>query len=125
MNTILIIDDNEEYRADIMEVLEFENYAALGAENGLIGLQMIRQHSLNLILCDIDMPGMNGIDVLRAVKADPSYAKIPFIVASGRNDDLTRQIVSDLGADLYLTKPVRITEFLTTIVHFLQENNSV
>jgi DNA-binding response OmpR family regulator len=124
MNTILLIDDNEDYRADLMEILEFENYVALGAENGLVGLEMIRQNSPDLVVCDLDMPGMNGIEVLKAVKSNPFHAKIPFIVASGRNDELTKQTVRDLGADIYLTKPVSVTEFLATIVCFLQTNNS-
>lgn len=115
MPTILIIDDSENYRTDLAEILGFEKYHTLEAENGLDGLQMIRQHLPDLIVCDVDMPVMNGIDVLKTVKADPIHAKIPFVVSTGHTDPLTMQTLLDLGADTYLTKPVMISEFLAAI----------
>jgi CheY-like chemotaxis protein len=125
MKTILIIDDNVDYRTDLMEILGFEQYDALGAENGLVGLQMIRQFAPDLIICDLDMPVLDGMQVLKALRADPIHAKIPFIVASGRADALTMQTLRDLGADTYLTKPITTATFLTTIGNFLQVKNSV
>jgi CheY-like chemotaxis protein len=125
MSTILVIDDNDNYRADMREILTFENYSMLEAENGMVGLQMIRQHSPDVILCDVDMPVMNGIEVLKAVKADSTLAKIPFIVATGHNDELTAKTAHDLGAEKYLTKPMSIAGLLAIIVCFTQENPSV
>jgi CheY-like chemotaxis protein len=119
MNTILVIDDNEDFRADLREILEFENYATLEAENGQLGLQMIRQHSPDLIVCDVEMPVMNGIDVLRTAKADPAVAKIPFLIITGRSDEQTLKTSQDLAVEAYLTKPINVTEFLSTIVSFL------
>lgn len=123
MNTILVIDDNYDYRSGLIEILGFENYATLEAEDGLAGLQMIRQHFPNLIICDIDMPGMTGIEVLRAVKCDPIYATIPFIVATGHIDALTMKTARDLGAEKFLAKPFDIPKFLAVIVDFLTEKN--
>jgi CheY-like chemotaxis protein len=125
MHTILVIDDNQAYRADLLEILQYEDYATLEAENGLVGLQMIRQHSPDLILSDVDMPVMSGMDLLRAVKADPNYARIPFVVATARNDSRTQRTAQDLGAQTYLTKPVDISLFLATIVKLLQRIPSV
>lgn len=125
MKKILIIDDNVDYRTDLMEILGFEQYDALGAENGLVGLQMIRQFAPDLIICDLDMPVMDGMQVLIAFRSDPAHAKIPFIVASGRADALTMQTLRDLGADTYLTKPLTTATFLTTIGDFLQVKNSI
>ena len=118
MNKILVIDDNKDYREDLMQILEFENYATLGAENGLVGLEMIHQHTPNIIVCDIDMPVMNGINVLKAVKAHPIYGKIPFIVTTGNNDNKIRLAVSDLGAETYMIKPINIEKFLITVSNF-------
>lgn len=115
MNTILIIDDDKDYRAGLVEILEFETYRALEAENGQIGLQMINQHSPDLIVCDIDMPVMNGIEVLRTAKADPIAAKIPFMIVTGSNDERTLKTSHDLAVEAYLTKPVDIMEFLSTV----------
>ncbi len=123
MNTVLIIDDNVDYRASLLEILEFEPYTTLEAENGLIGLQIIHQYSPNLILCDVDMPVMNGIEVLRTIKADPIYAKIPFFIITGHCDEQTLKTALDLGVEAYLTKPIAITEFLFTIDRFLKEKD--
>lgn len=121
MPTILIIDDNLSYRTDLAEILGFEKYETLEAENGLVGLEMIRHFLPELIICDVDMPVMNGIDVLKTVKADAVYAKIPFVVSTGHTDPLTMQTVLDLGADTYLTKPISIINLLATVGGFLWE----
>jgi len=118
MNKILVIDDNKDYREDLMEILQFENYTTLGAENGLIGLGMIHRHTPNIIVCDIDMPVMDGIKVLQTVKANPAHAKIPFIMVSGHNDRTIINAVSSLGAESYLTKPINIEQFLITVSTF-------
>lgn len=118
MNKILVIDDNKDYREDLMQILEFENYTTLGAENGLIGLKMIEQHAPNIIVCDIDMPVMDGTKVLRIVKAHSIYGKIPFIVTTGHSDNKTIQTVSQLGAETYLIKPINIEKFLITVSSF-------
>lgn len=125
MPSILIIDDNVNYRIGLADVLRFEKYQILEAENGVDGLLMIRHFLPDLIICDVDMPVMNGIDVLKTVKADPTHARIPFVVATGHTDRLTRQTILDLGADTYLTKPINISEFLVTIDDFLQERNAL
>ena len=119
MNTVLVIDDNEDYRTGLKEVLEFQTYRTLEAENGLIGLKMMQQHSPDLVVCDVHMPVMNGIELLRKVKADPLLAKIPFVMITGQSDERTLQTTHDLGVEAYLTKPVTITEFLSTVDHFL------
>ena len=79
MNKILIIDDNEDDRENLIEILALELYATIEAKNGEVGLDMMRQHLPDVIICDVDMPGMNGMDVLRTAKADPICAVIPFM----------------------------------------------
>ena len=124
MNPILIIDDSADYRANLVDLLELECYTTLQAENGQIGLQMIRQHSPDLIICDVDMPVMDGIEVLTTVKADPTYAKIPFLIITGHRDERFLKISRDLGVEAYLTKPITVTDFLSTIARFLNENDT-
>lgn len=123
MNTILIIDDNADYRSNLVDLLELERYTTLQAENGQIGLRMIRQHSPNLILCDVDMPIMNGIEVLTTVKADPIYAKIPFLIITGHRDERMLKMSRDLGVEACLTKPITVTVFLSTIARILNESD--
>lgn len=125
MNTILVIEDNKTYRQNLIEVFELENYATLEAENGLIGLHMIQRHLPDIILCDIDMPVMNGIEVLRHVKADPFFAKIPFIISTGSSDGFDLKTAQELGAASYLTKPAKITDVLETIVYLLENRKTI
>jgi CheY-like chemotaxis protein len=120
MSMVLVIDDNDDYRTSFREVLELENYDTLEAENGLIGLHMIKQHVPDIILCDVEMPVMNGMDVLRTIKADPLLAKIPFVIITGQSDRELVQTAHDLGVAAYLTKPLAINDFLAVIVRFLQ-----
>ena len=123
MSTILIINDNESQRADLIEILALELHTTLEAENGQIGLRMIRQDTSDLIVCDIDMPITNGFEVLRTAKADPIYARIPFVMLTGHRDERALKTSRDLGAEAYLTKPIAITEFLSTIGHFLKDKD--
>ena len=120
MSRVLVIDDNEDYRTSFREVLELENYDTLEAENGLIGIAMIQQHVPDIILCDVEMPVMNGIDVLRTIKADPRLAKIPFIIITGQSEQEIVQTAHDLGVTAFLNKPLPIKELLDVIVRFLQ-----
>jgi CheY-like chemotaxis protein len=124
MKTVLIIDDNTDYRISLVEILQLESYLTLEAENGQLGLQMIRHHSPNLIVCDVDMPVMNGIEVLRTVKTDPIFASIPFLIITGHRDEQTLKTSRALGVEAYLTKPITIPTFLSTIGHFLNERTS-
>jgi CheY-like chemotaxis protein len=124
MSMVLVIDDNADYRTGFREVLELENYSTLEAENGLIGLQMIQQHVPNIILCDVEMPFMNGIDVLRTIKSDPLLAKIPFVIITGQTDRELVQTAHDLGVAAYINKPLAIKEFLDVIIRFLQPSSA-
>lgn len=119
MHTVLIIDDDHALRSNCRELLELETYQILEAENGLIGLNMMRQYLPDIVICDIEMPVMNGLELLRTVKSDLEFAKIPFVMVSGQNDEHTMKSAHDLGVSAYLTKPFIIETFLSTIVHYL------
>jgi CheY-like chemotaxis protein len=125
MNTILVIEDNEDYREGLVQVLKSESYRVLDAKNGLIGLEMIQLYTPNLIVCDLDMPMMNGLEVLRAVKADPFVANIPFLILTGHSDKQSLNSSRDLGVEAYLNKPIAIPEFLAAIASFLKVNKTL
>ena len=104
-STILIIDDSKEYRENIEEILQLANYNILCAGNGKQGIELARNHKPDLILCDINMPELDGYCVLRALNNLPEKAGIPFIfmTSHSENDDFRKGM--ELGADDYLTKP--------------------
>lgn len=119
MSTILIIDDNKAYREGLIELLNSEDYMTLEAANGLLGLQIIRQYMPDLILCDIDMPVMGGIELLQKIKNEPKFSKIPFLILSGGSNERAIKIAKNLEADAYMIKGLSIPDLLSKIAHFL------
>jgi len=119
MQTILIVEDNKDYRVNLAELLQQELYYTLEAENGLIGLTMIGDNLPDLILCDIDMPIMTGVEMLVLMKQDSKISGIPIIFITGHSDERTRKHVKGLGADLCLAKTVSMDDLIKFIYDVL------
>ncbi|MEQ8673179.1 MAG: response regulator [Aggregatilineales bacterium] len=119
MSHILITDDNSAYRTSIIDVLELEHYTLTEAENGEQALAQISANPPDLILCDIDMPIIDGLEVLRRVKANPKTSHIPFIMITGRKDKATMTTAIELGANDYIQKPMEIAVLLEKIKQVL------
>lgn len=116
MKTILLIDDEEDLRVDIVEELQAAGYAVAEAGDGRTGLEMIVKGRPDLVLCDISMPGWSGYDVLDRLRTDhPDLADTPFVFLTALADrsDITRGKRS--GADDYLTKPIDFDDLLATV----------
>jgi len=115
MTQLLLIEDDATMRELTATALEFEGYTVHRAADGRAGLNLARQHRPHLILCDIMMPGMDGYEVLAALRSDPALFQIPFIflTARGEKNDLRQGMVS--GADDYLSKPIAISDLLGAI----------
>lgn len=115
MKKILIIEDNEDVRENITEILELANYEVLAAENGKVGVSYAQQHHPDLIICDIMMPELDGYGVLHILSKNPSTAPVPFIflTAKAEKDDFRKGM--NLGADDYLTKPFDDIELLDAV----------
>ncbi len=112
---ILVIDDEENYRDIITMTLEFSGYEVFKATNGLDGLAAAKMHRPDVILCDINMPKMDGITLLGALKEEPEFAGIPFIFLTGNSGTADMRKGMQLGADDYLTKPFTTEELLSAV----------
>ncbi len=115
MKRILVIEDNQSLRKDIIEMLGFEGYKTTGAENGIVGVQRAREFLPDLIICDIMMPGMDGFGVLDELRKDADLATVPFIFLTARTERSDSRYGMELGADDYLTKPFMAAELLATV----------
>ncbi len=107
MATILCVEDIPELREDIAEELEDAGYDILQAADGIEGLEMILKHQPDLVLCDISMPKMSGLQLLQEVRGNyPLFAEMPIILLSALADK--ERVLEGLreGADAYLTKPI-------------------
>jgi diguanylate cyclase (GGDEF)-like protein len=112
---ILIVDDSELIRHSLSAVLEAENYEIVVAENGKIGVEIARKEIPHLILCDVQMPALDGYGVLTELRNDPTTAAIPFVFLTGRVDRDQIREGMNLGADDYLTKPIKREELIYAV----------
>ena len=125
MKKILVVEDAQSLRKDILEMLGFEGYDAVGAENGLVGVEKARQEMPDLVVCDIMMPGLDGFGVLEELRRDPVTATIPFIFLTARTDRVDIRQGMGLGADDYLTKPFTASELLATVHARLEKRDMI
>ena len=114
-NTILVIDDEDLMRDAIRVILESEGYTVLESANGEDGLQVAIHRIPDLVLCDIEMPGLDGFEVLHMFRENPATAIVPFVFLSGRNRPTDTRKGMELGADDFLTKPFESKELLGTV----------
>jgi len=109
---ILIADDDVELCELLREFFESEDFSVRLAHDGLAGLEAARQPGLDLVVLDIMMPQMNGLDVLRELRKE---SRLPVIMLTARGDDLDRILGLELGADDYVPKPCNPRELLARI----------
>jgi class 3 adenylate cyclase/tRNA A-37 threonylcarbamoyl transferase component Bud32 len=122
---ILVIEDEPSIRNNIMLMLKVERFAASGAENGRVGLEMARSDPPDLILCDVMMPEMDGFAVLEALRAEPRLADIPFIFLTALDDRSNMRRGMNLGADDYLPKPFTRNELMEAVNSRLKKYESL
>ncbi len=115
MARILLIDDEDALRRLLAEVVVEAGYDVVEARNGDEGIAEVRRQRPDLVVCDVNMPGLDGHDVLKVVRADPSVASVPFLFLSGLGERDAVRAGMILGADDYLTKPVSSQELLDAI----------
>ncbi len=125
MAKILVIEDEHYIRLRIHEILGYEGFEALSAENGCIGVQLAKKYLPDLILCDIVMPELSGYGVLFQLRRDPLTATIPFIFLTAKTTMNSLREGMDLGVDDYLTKPVQIDDLLSAIHTRLEKHAAV
>ncbi len=115
MKKVLAIDDTQEIRFIITETLNLFGFQTLVAEDGVTGIKMAQEQSPDLILCDINMPNLDGYGTLKALRENEVTATIPFIFLSGATDRITIRKGMELGADDYLTKPFTPKELMAAV----------
>lgn len=115
MKKILVIEDAQSLRRDILEMLSFEGFHVSGAENGIVGVERAKEYLPDLIICDIMMPALDGYGVLEQLRAHEPTATVPFIFLTARTDRVDMRHGMERGADDYLTKPFTANELLNTV----------
>ncbi|SMO37713.1 response regulator transcription factor [Fodinibius sediminis] len=113
--TILVVDDEQ----DLLDLIEYnlnkEGFDVLKAEDGVQGIEMAREHHPDLMLLDIMMPQMDGLEVVERIRKDEKLKRIPIIFLTARSDEKTEVEGLDKGGDDYITKPISTTKLLSRI----------
>jgi two-component system cell cycle response regulator len=110
---ILIIDDDETSRRLVGKALEFEGYHVAQAENGSLGLDKIADWKPHLILLDVNMPGLNGLETLAKLRVMDEYVSVIFVSGNRKTEDIMRGL--DAGSDDYVCKPFEVLELLARV----------
>jgi len=125
MSKILIIEDDNTVRENISEFLEINGYSTITANNGLEGLMQAIKTKPDLIVCDIMMPEMDGIEVLNNVREHNSISNTPFIFLTAKVEKTNFREAMSIGADDYLTKPFDLKELLDAVKIRLKKQSSI
>lgn len=117
---IVIVEDNELNLKLAQTLLELEGYESIPAANAETGLQLIREHQPDLVLMDIQLPGMDGLTATRYLKAETDTEAIPVVALSAHAMNQERQMALDAGCCGYITKPYDIKTFLGDVSGYLK-----
>lgn len=115
MSTILIVEDNENNLMLVRDVLQFKGYRTLEAMTGADGLRIAREAHPDLILLDIQLPDLDGISVLKQIRADATLLRIPVIAISASVMPDDQRKIRDSGFDAYLPKPINVKSFVELV----------
>jgi chemosensory pili system protein ChpA (sensor histidine kinase/response regulator) len=119
--TILVADDSVFLRQSVLQTLHHEKYHVIEAKDGLEALEQLLDHTPDVFLLDIEMPNLNGYDVLSIMQLYPEFSHIKIIMLTSRSSEKHIQRARDLGAHAYLTKPVPQETLLGTVQRMLAQ----
>jgi len=120
MSLILIVEDNDKNMKLVRDVLQVDGYTTLEAVTGEDGVALAQQRKPDLILMDIQLPGINGIEALRILRADPATASIPIIAVTASVMQQDRTMITEAGFDAYVGKPLNLKEFRVAVRHAIE-----
>ena len=123
MAEILVIDDEAPIRETLKEILEYENYTVTTADDGNKGLQLIQKNEYDVVLCDVKMPGIDGMELLD--RAQALRPDLPFIMISGHGNVEMAIDATKKGAYDFITKPPDLNRLLISIRNAIDKNNLV
>ena len=124
MSLILIVEDNDKNMKLVRDIVRHKGHSTLEATTGEAGVQLATLHRPDLILMDIQLPGIDGIEALRRIRAQPALADVPVIAVSASvMPDDQRHIVNS-GFDAFVPKPISLKPFVAVVERFLKDGRS-
>lgn len=123
--TILIVEDNELNMKLFNDLLESIGYNIIQTASGLNAVDLAREHKPDLILMDIQLPEVSGLEVTKWLKADDELAHIPVVAVTAFAMKGDEEKILEGGCEAYISKPISISKFLATIESFVAKENNV
>jgi two-component system cell cycle response regulator DivK len=120
MSVILIVEDNDKNLKLVRDVLQVKGYGTLEAGTAEDGIRIAAERVPDLILMDIQLPGMNGIEALKVLRGNPATAAIPVIAVTASVMQQDRNLITEAGFDAYIGKPLNLKEFLEAVKTMLE-----
>ena len=120
MKKILIVEDNEKNMKLVRDILRHQGHATLEAVNGLDGVRLAEEEHPDLVLMDIQLPDIDGIEALGRIRKDTSLDAIPVLAVSASVMPDDQQKIISSGFDAFITKPINLKQFVETVQRFLQ-----
>ncbi len=118
---VLVVDDSITLRQTLAMTLDKNGYQVFQAQDGYEGIEQLQhQTDIQLVICDIEMPRMNGFEFLKHCQQDPALVDIPIVILTSRSNDKHRLIAAQLGAKAYITKPYLEHKLLTTVTDVVE-----
>ena len=120
--TVLIVEDNELNMKLFNDLLEAHGYATLKTSHGIEAMELARAHKPDLILMDIQLPEVSGLEVTRWLKADEELKSIPVIAITAFAMKGDEERIRQGGCEAYLSKPISVSKFIETVKSYLGES---
>ena len=121
MSTVLIVEDNDKNMKLARDVLQAKGYQTLEAITGEDGVKLARERKPDLVLMDIQLPGINGIEAFRRIRADANTSRIPVVALTASVTPTDRTAIAAAGFDAFLSKPINLKEFLDTVKRMVEK----
>ena len=121
---ILIVEDNDKNRKLVRDVLTFKGYGVIETETGEEGVQLTRERSPRLVLMDIRLPGIDGVEALRRLRAEETTREIPVMAMTASVMSEDRQKIMAAGFDAYQSKPINVTDFVAAVAQLLEHRRT-
>jgi len=118
--TVLIVEDNELNMKLFHDLLDAHGYDTLQTKDGMEALELARSHKPDLILMDIQLPEVSGLEITKWIKEDDQLKSIPVIAVTAFAMKGDEQKIRDGGCEAYISKPISVTHFLETVKHHLR-----
>jgi phosphate regulon transcriptional regulator PhoB len=122
---ILVVDDEEDILQLVNYNLKKESFLVEEARTGDQALRMVRERPYQLILLDLMLPGLSGMELCRIFKQDPETAQVPIIMLTARSEEMDKVMGLETGADDYITKPFSVRELLARVKSVLRRSEGV